>query len=194
MLDVQHYSVVNAVSFNGYNQTSSGIGCSQVNNGALLCKRNVSKLDDGFTGPKDSVLNDLKSFFAFSGQSGILNISFPVAISPSSYFHVVLYFYNFPKSFIGLPSISVSVGTPESNVPFTFDGNSDLTQADSTIRNVTLILDLTEPFEFLAIFFSFEDDNRINWFLISEVDIFNSKTKLNLSHNVLSIRQTIRNF
>ena len=135
-----------------------------------------AKLDDGFTGPVDSVFDNLTSFFAFSresGKTGTLVYSFSSFI-PLDPVHIVLYFFNSPNNSIGLPSVSLTTANLEP-VAFTFDGNSDLSQTDSTIRNVTLDLDSSTSQNLIDIFFIFENNSRIDWLLISEVEFFNSK-------------------
>ena len=174
-----NYDVENAVPFNGSNETNTGTGCKR---SMILSLAHVlecslgAKLDDGFTGPVDSVFDNLTSFFAFSresGKTGTLVYSFSNDI-PLDSIHIVLYFFNSPNNSIGLPSVSLTTANLEP-VVFTFDGNSDLSQMDSTIRNVTLILDSSNSQNLINIVFNFENNSRIDWLLISEVEIFNSK-------------------
>ena len=172
-----NYEVVNAVPFNGSNKTNTGTGCERVIGQVLECFPGA-KLDDGFTGPVDSVFDNLTSFFAFSKESGetgsLLAFIFQTNI-PLGSIHIVLYFFNSPNSSIGLPSVSLTTTNLEP-VAFTFDGNSDLSQADSTIRNVTLILDSSVSSATLVLIaFNFGNNSRIDWLLISEVYFFNSK-------------------
>ena len=173
-----NYDVQNAVPFKGSNQTNTGSGCvySMFVPQLLECSLGA-KLDDGFTGPVDSIFDNLTSFFAFSresGKTGSLTFISQTNI-PLGSVHIVLYFFNSPNNSIGLPSVSLTT-TNEVSVAFTFDGNSDLSQADSTIRNVTLILDSSAPSDlFVRIAFNFENNSRVDWLLISEVEFFNCK-------------------
>ena len=138
-----------------------------------------AKLDDGFTGPVDFFFDNLTSFFAFSresGETGSLAFIFQTKI-PLDSVHIVLHFFNSPNNSIGLPSVSLTT-TNQVPVEFAFGDNStsDLSQMDSTIRTVTLDLDSSAPKEnFISINFNFENDSRIDWLLISEVEFFNSK-------------------
>ena len=173
-----NYDVGNAVPFKGSNLTNTGSGCvdSMFHAQVLECSPGA-KLDDGFTGPVDSVFNNFTSFFSFSresGKTGSLTFISQTNI-PLSSVHIVLHFFNSPNHSIGLPSVSLTTLNLEP-VAFTFDGNNDLSQADSTIRNVTLILDSSAPSDiFVRIAFNFENNSRIDWLLISEVEFFNSK-------------------
>ena len=173
-----NYDVQNAVPFKGSNQTNTGSGCVDSMFAAQLLECSLgAKLDDGFTGPVDSVFDNLTSFFAFSRESGeigsLLAFIFQTNI-PLGSIHIVLYFFNSPNSSIGLPSVSLTT-TNEVSVAFTFDGNNDLSQMDSTIRNVTLILDSSNSQNLINIVFNFKNNSRIDWLLISEVYFFNSK-------------------
>ena len=132
-----------------------------------------TKLDDDNTGPTGSVFDDLGSFFAFSRHSESDNIlEFTLPLAPSGIVHVVLYFFHSPADSIGVPSFSL---TTLGNAPvnFTFGDNSDLSQTDSTIRNVSLIISLPEPR--LDITINFNSSSEIDWFLVTEVDIFDGK-------------------
>ena len=170
----------NAVPFKGSNQTNTGTGCEKSTflPNLLECGHS-SKLNDGFTRSValDSVFLNVTSFFAFSRkfrESGVLTFIFSNSI-PLGSVHVVLHFFNSPNNSIGLPSITLSTTNLEP-VAFALHGNSDLSQADSTTRNVTLILDSsTTPKNFINIVFKFQNNSRIDWFLISEVEFFNSK-------------------
>ena len=167
---VHFYDVFNAVPFNGSPETTNGTGCTKFDAATLECAPGITKLVDNNTGPVNSVSDDLGSFFAFSRQTeSDSTLVFNLFSEPTNgTARVVLHFFNSPAQGIGLPTLSLTTlgNTP---VPFGFTDNSDLSQTDSTIRNVTLLAALSEPF--LRITITFSQQTSINWFLLSEVDI-----------------------
>ena len=167
---VRFYDVINAVPFNGSPETTNGTGCTKDNAVTLTCAPDViTKLVDNNTGPVNSVLDDLGSFFAFSRQTeSDSSLVFILSEPTNGIARVVLHFFNSPAQRIGLPTLSLTT-LGDAPVPFGFTDNSDLSQTDSTIMNVTLLAALSEPF--LRITITFSQQTSINWFLLSEVDI-----------------------
>ena len=175
LVAVNFYEVVNAVPFNGSPETTNGTGC--IINAAILECAPGTKLFDGNTGPVNSVSDDLGSFFAFSRQTEsdstlVINLQ---STPTNGTARVVLHFFNSPAQGIGLPTLSLTT-TSNTPVPFGFADNSDLSQTDSTIRNVTLLASLSQVF--LRITITFSDDSKINWFMLSEVEFFDGKPTL----------------
>ena len=135
----------------------------------LTCFAN-SKLADGNIGPATSVSGNLGQFFAFGRQSSnsLGRVTFTL---PSSVSTVVLYFFNSPNTSIGLPMISVFAGG--NPVDYFFANNDNLSQSDSQLRNVTLYLQqLTSA---VQLDFAFTNQSAIDWLLLSEVILYNSK-------------------
>ena len=137
----------------------------------LRCLNTNGKLVDGDIGPMNSIFDNLGEFFAFSRYSvdgiGRITFTFEIANPVSS---AVIYFFNSPNNFIGLPMISLyGVG---SQLSYVFDNNDDLRQNDSQLRNVTLnIQQLTSTVQLDFIF----NTSIIDWLLISEVKFYNGK-------------------
>ena len=177
LVAVHFYDVINAVPFNGSPETANGTGCKiSMNDAATLeCVPGITKLIDGNTGPVNSVLDDLGSFFAFSRQTeSDSTLVFTLFSPPPTNGTVVLHFFNSPAQGIGLPTLSLTTGNIP--VPFGFADNSDLSQTGSTIRNVTLLAALSQ--NFLRITITFSNDSKINWFMLSEVEFFDGKPTL----------------
>ena len=123
------------------------------------------------------------SFFAFSRQSGDGSVFFllPVAVS-----RVVLYFFNSPKDSIGLPQITITEAIGDASISFTYDGNDELDQNDSRLRNVSL--NLNESSNSFTIYIVFIDSIQIDWCLLSEVEFYNGKlVSLHFTNNYYNI-------
>ena len=158
------YDVFNPAQFNGSNLTTTGTNCSPPP--SLDCSA-PSKLIDGEFGPMDSLIGQLGRFFAFNQNDSRLGFS-PGTNNVSK---VVVYFFNSPTNAIGLPLIKVFTGTQP--VPYFFSDNGDLAQTDSQLRAVTLQLSQKIGNFQLEIFFS--SNSGIDWFLVSEVQIYSGK-------------------
>ena len=137
----------------------------------MACLNSSSgKLTDGNIGPATSISGNLGQFFAFGRQSSnsLGRVTFTLTSSVST---VVLYFFNSPNTSIGLPMISVfATGSP---VDYFFANNDDLSQTDSQLRNVTLHLQLLTSV--VQLDFAFTNQSAIDWLLLSEVILYNSK-------------------
>ena len=176
LVAVKFYEIVNAVPFNGSLETTNGAGCTKDNAVTLTCAPGITKLVDNNTGPVNSVSDDLGSFFAFSRQTeSDSTLEFTLSEPTNGIARVVLHFFNSPAQGIGLPTLSLTT-TSNIPVPFGFTDNSDLSQTDSTIRNVTLLAALSQ--NFLRITITFSNDSKINWFMLSEVEFFDGKPTL----------------
>ena len=80
-----------------------------------------------------------------------------------------LYFYNIPSWKIGLPYDTVVT----SSISF-IEGNQDLSQNDNQLRNVTLIPRATIESKRHSIQFRFSNIDKIDWLLLTEVEICTS--------------------
>ena len=136
------------------------------------CLHGNGKLVDGDIGPMYSIFGNLGEFFAFSRYSvdGIGRITFNfLPATPVS--RVVVYFFNSPTNFIGLPMIGL-YGEDNQPLSYVFDNNDNLRQSDSQLRNITLnIQQLTDVVQLDFIF----NTSIIDWLLVSEVKFYNGK-------------------
>ena len=169
--------------FNG--STDNGTSCNSSPAGDILeCfdfNMNTHRLVDGDTGPLHSLSStNLHRFLAWNRtqtQPVTLRFGFQPAVSSLS--SVVLYFFNYPTQWIGLPSVTLrgsssssSTGISCYNMSYFFDNNNTLTNSDSQLRNLLLnITSNTDNIQLLFIDFQFVDP-EIDWILLSEVDIF----------------------
>ena len=158
----------NPAPFNGSNLTTTGTNCQGTNTQRLECYAS-SKLIDGDFGPMDSLTGQLGQFFAFNQTDSRLNFVFATNVSS-----VVVYFFNSPTDAIGLPLIKV-IKLGNQPVPYFFSDNDDLKQTDSQLRTVALQLSQELSVFQLIINFTFPNNSRIDWFLVSEVQFYNGK-------------------
>ena len=108
-----------------------------------------------------------------------VNIAF--TIPPTKVRQVNLFFYNIPSSGIGLPPAELFWGdtnptTPEILLSHAIVGNQDLSQDDTTLRNVSLVVttdqDSTPDYRFFRIRFTLPaETNLIDWILLSEIQL-----------------------
>lgn len=163
------YSVQHPASFNGSNLTTTSPGCTANTPNTLVCDNVLSaKLTDGVFGPLDSLCLDC--YFAFGRNSSTRNsitFSLPFPIST-----IILYFFNSPTQFIGLPLLNV-FGLSNISIDYFFDGNDVLGQTDSQLRNITLRLQ--QLISTVQINFSFPESSVIDWLLLSEVQFYNGE-------------------
>ena len=118
----------------------------------------------------DSLNGQLGRFFAFNQSNSRLTFT----VSPDAVSSVVLYFFNSPTDGIGLPQLKVLQSLQSPPVPYFFSNNDELTLTDSQLRTVTL--QLSQSLLTIQIDFIFPVNSRINWFLVSEVQLFAGKT------------------
>ena len=165
--------MINPAPFNGSNLTTTGANCPMPPIGRPLECSASSKLIDGDFGPMDSLTGQLGRFFAFNQTGSRLNFVFGTNVSK-----VVVYFFNSPAGAIGLPLIKV-IKLGNQPVPYFFSDNDDLTQTDSQLRTVTL--QLSQELSLVQLNFTFPNNSRIDWFLVSEVQFYNGKRIVELS-------------
>ena len=155
--------MIDPAPFNGSNLTTTGANCSPP---PIECSA-PSKLIDGEFGPMDSLTGQLGRFFAFNQNDSRLN--FPIGTNVAK---VVVYFFNSPADAIGLPLIKV-IKLHNQLVPYFFSDNDDLTQTDSQLRTVTL--QLSQEVSLVQLNFTFPNNSGVDWFLVSEVQLYNGK-------------------
>ena len=159
------YDVFKPAPFNGSSLTTTGANCQGNNRQRIECSA-PSKLIDGDFGPMDSLIGQLGRFFAYNQNDS--RLSFTIGNNVSK---VVLYFFNSPANAIGLPLIKVFFGIQP--VPYFFSDNGDLTQTDSQLRTVTL--QLSQEIGNFQLDFFFSSSSSIDWFLVSEVQLYSGK-------------------
>ena len=91
-----------------------------------------------------------------------------------------LYFYNIPSRNIGLPYDTVL-----SSVSSFIEGNQDLRQNDNQLRNVTLIPSGTIESKRFSIKFRFSNIDKIDWLLLTEVEICTSGILYSIDNNTV---------
>ena len=157
-----------------------GTGCRRAaGTGSLDCGMNTGLLVDGDTGPLYSLSStNLHRFLAWNRtqtQPVTLRFGFQPAVSSLS--SVVLYFFNYPTQWIGLPVVllrgsSSSTGIPFYEISYAYDNNDALMNSDSQLRNLSLsITSNTTNIELLFIDLVFTNTD-IDWILLSEIDIY----------------------
>ena len=154
----------NPAPFNGSNLTTTGDNCSMPP--SLECSAPF-KLIDGDFGPVDSLIGQLSRFFAFNQNDSRLGFT----LGASRVSKVVVYFFNSPANAIGLPLIKVFFDNQP--IPYFFSDNGDLAQTDSQLRTVTL--QLSQEIGNFQLDFFFPSNSSIDWFLVSEVQLYNGK-------------------
>ena len=165
--------------FNG--STDGGTNCTSTPGDSLDCfdlKMNTQRLVDDDIGPLHSLSSaNLHRFLAWNRtqtQPVTLRFGFQPAVSSLS--SVVLYFFNYPTQWIGLPSVTLRgsssfSGNPFYNISYFLNNNNALTNSDSQLRNLSLsITSNTDNVQVLFIDFQFVK-LEIDWILLSEVDI-----------------------
>ena len=85
---------------------------------------------------------------------------------------VNLYFYNIPSRNIGLPYDTDVTSNP--GIPSFIEGNQELSQNDNQLRNVTLIPRATINGNKFSIKFRFSNIDKIDWLLLTEVELCTS--------------------
>ena len=83
-----------------------------------------------------------------------------------------LYFYNIPSRNIGLPYDTDVTSKP--GIPSYIEGNQKLSQDDNQLRDVTLIPRVTIEGNKFSIKFSFSNIDKIDWLLLTEVELCTS--------------------
>ena len=167
--------------FNG--STDTGTSCIPTTKGdSLDCfdfNMNTRTLVDGDNGPLHSLSStNLHRFLAWNRtQTQPVTLRFGFLPPVSSLSSVILYFFNYPTQWIGLPAVllrgsSSSTGIPFYEISYTYDNNDVLMNSDSQLRNLSLsITSNTTNIELLFIDLVFSKSSDIDWILLSEVDI-----------------------
>ena len=138
------------------------------------CLASSTPIGDGVREPTS--LTDLSSTLAWNQD-----VTITIGLNPATRVRGInLFFYNIPSMGIGFPhEIELmwgNVNTVLATNPLRHAvlGNSDLSQNDSTLRNVTIaaLPDNTgSDYTAVSITFRFSDTNRIRWLILSEVEI-----------------------
>ena len=89
-----------------------------------------------------------------------------------------LYFYNIPSRNIGLPYDTYLTSSPSF-----IEGNQDLSQNENQLRSVTLIPSRTIDNDRFAIKFSFSNIDKIDWLLLTEVELCTSGILYSIDNN-----------
>ena len=150
--------------------TNPGIGCG--GSPTITC-RGFELLGDMDLGSADL---DTSKVLAWNR-----NISIVVERTQSTRVNQVnLFFYNIPSSGVGLPPVELYWSTrsifpqlPENLLSHVIVGNQDLSQNDSTPRNVSLVVTNNPQTNYrnFRIRFTFPETSLIDWILLSEVQL-----------------------
>ena len=140
--------------------TSTSGGCSgTMCIGPAFGTPAASRLGDGVHGTAA-----LNTTFVHAWNTNVnIEFGFPLAVTVEG---INLYFYNIPSRNIGLPYDTVL-----SSFPSFIEGNQDLSQNDNQLRNVTLIPTETLMDSSFTIQFRFSNIDKIDWLLLTEVEI-----------------------
>ena len=160
-----------------YNHSpTTGPGCFQ-DRGSLSCPGGIL-LSDGDIGSAEL---DTSKVFAWNREFSIaLTTSVATMVK-----QVNLFFYNIPSSGIGLPPAELfwsDVSPLNPNIPLSHAivGNQDLSQDDSTLRNVSLVVTTDQEdtkivladYRYFRIHFTFPAETiLIDWILLSEIQL-----------------------
>ncbi len=147
----------------------------------LLCPvNNAPPLTDG-----DTTLNDMLRIYTWNQGSAVLAgfVLTPDTLVTSAN----IFFRNEPSQGIGLPSVNAiysygSFFTPEIPLEATIIGNQDLSQDDSGLRNVSLVVTTDQfdisPYDNFFIQFTFSDSSPITTLVLSEIEICTNEGEL----------------
>ncbi len=118
-------------------------------------------------------------------QSSTVLVGF--TISGASVYRANIYFRNEPSQGIGLPSVEAgysfgNVLVPEDDLETTILSNQDLSQTDSGLRKISLVVttdlhDFTQPFDNFFITFTFPDSSPVDSLVLSEVELCTDEGK-----------------
>ena len=99
----------------------------------------------------------------------LISFIFPTSVGVTG---MNLYFYNNPSRNIGLPYDTDVTSQP--GIPSFIEGNQDLSLNDNLLRNVTLIPRATIEANKFSIKFRFSNIDKIDWLLLTEVELCTS--------------------
>ena len=149
-------------------------GCSGTS--PVVCLASFTPIGDGVREPTS--LTDLSSTFAWN-QDVTITLGLNTLTRVKG---INLFFYNTPSKGIGLPhEIELNWGDVNTVLAMNQVGhavlsNSDLSQEDNTLRNVTIVVipdDSGNETDYTAvsITFRFSDTRHIRWLILSEIEI-----------------------
>ncbi len=159
------------------NDVTLSDGCV-ISSGRLICPtNNAPLLTDG-----DITLVDI---YTWNQGSSVLAgfVLEPATLVTSAN----IFFRNEPSQGIGVPSIGAMNGyggilIPEGSLETTILGNQDLSQDDSGLRNVSLVVTLDQieilPYPNFFIQFTFSDSSPITTLVLSEIEICTNESEL----------------
>ena len=179
-------------------------GCSGTS--PVSCLASFTPIGDGVREPTS--LTDLSSTFAWN-QDVTITLGLNTLTRVKG---INLFFYNTPSMGIGLPhEIELNWGDVNTVLAMNQVGhavlsNSDLSQEDNTLRNVTIIAIPDDSgnetdYRAVSITFRFSDTRRIRWLILSEVEICNCTDKgihvytctiITFSHISITVNYTLR--
>jgi len=155
------------------NSPTTGPLCIQVV-GSLSCTSGALLLDSD---PGNAELDTCK---VFAWNRSETSIAFITSVA-TKVRQVNLFFYNIPSSGIGLPPAelfwsNVNPLNPDIPLSHVIVGNQDLSQDDTTLRNVSLVVTTDQnsiaDYRFFRIHFTFSaETSLIDWILLSEVQL-----------------------
>ena len=156
------------------NSTTTGPNCI-IDSGSISCPCGGVLLD-GDTGRAEL---DTSKVFAWDRE-----ISIAFIITSTRVRQVNLFFYNIPSSGIGLPPAELFWGNanplnPDVPLSHAIVGNQDLSQDDTTLRSVSLVVTTDQDndpsitdYRYFRIRFTFPaETSLIDWILLSEVQL-----------------------
>ncbi len=159
--------------------SGSRIGC--VFTGQLTCTTTGLLTNDDVT---------LSNTFTWDQGSSVL-VGF-LLIPAALVYTANIYFRNEPSQGIGLPSMEAgysfsSLSVPEEHLETTILGNQDLSQTDSGLRNISLVVttdlhDFTQQFTHFFINFTFPDSSPVDSLVLSEVELCTDEGKTSTLH------------
>jgi len=154
------------------NSPTTGPQCED-HSSTLSCSSGASLLFDSYTG--DSELDTSKVLAWDRG------VSIAFTIQSSKVRQVNLFFYNIPSSGVGLPPAELFWDdtdpiNPDESLSHVIVGNQDLSQDDTTLRNVSLVVTTDQSsitdYIYFRIRFTFPaETSLLDWILLSEVQL-----------------------
>ena len=164
--------VTNPIPIAYNNSPTTGPNCVEDGGVTVTCPGGTL-LVDGNTGSAEV---DTSKVFAWNREVNIV-----LFFTSTKVRKVNLFFYNIPSSGIGLPPVElfwssnnpINPVTPLSHVVV---GNQDLSQDDTTLQNVSLVVttdqDIIADYRYFRIRFTFPaETSLIDWILLSEVQL-----------------------
>ena len=143
---------------------------TMINSNVRICQ------GKGLLGDTDFGSADLDTSKVFAWNTAV---SIAFTFTRTQVNQVNLFFYNIPSSGVGLPPVELYWSDTDPQLPgnplsHVIVGNQDLSQNDSTPRNVSLVVTTEQSqsnYRYLRIRFTFPDTSLIDWILLSEVQL-----------------------